>query len=105
MAESNSPRKGFDYWCSFSGQGNYNGNVLNINGTEIRNEGYITDELNKYALEFINKNSDKPFCLYLSHKAVHQPFTPPERDKKLYSDDLVPEPAGSGIKISIRFIL
>ena len=94
MAESNSPRKGFDYWCSFSGQGNYNGNVLNINGTEIRNEGYITDELNKYALEFINKNSDKPFCLYLSHKAVHQPFTPPERDKKLYSDDLVPEPAG-----------
>jgi len=30
----------------------------------------------------------------LSHKAVHQPFTPPERDRKLYSDDLVREPAG-----------
>jgi len=94
MAESNSPRKGFDYWCSFSGQGNYNGNDLNINGKIIRNNGYVTDELNKYALEFINKNADKPFCLYLSHKAVHQPFTPPERDADLYSNDLVPEPAG-----------
>lgn len=94
MAESNSPRKGFDYWCSFSGQGNYNGNDLNINGEVIRNDGYITDELNKYALEFIEKNADKPFCLSLSHKAVHQPFTPPERDADLYVNDLVREPAG-----------
>jgi N-acetylglucosamine-6-sulfatase len=94
MAESDEPRKGFDYWCSFSGQGNYDGNNLNINGKIIRNEGYITDELNKYALDFVDKNADKPFCLYLSHKAVHQPFTPAERDKDLYTADLVPEPAG-----------
>lgn len=94
MAEGNSPRKGFDYWCSFSGQGNYNGNDLNINGKIVRNDGYVTDELNKYALEFIDGNVDKPFCLYLSHKAVHQPFTPSERDADLYVSDLVPEPAG-----------
>jgi arylsulfatase A-like enzyme len=94
MAESNSPRKGFDYWCSFSGQGNYNGNNLNIDGRIIRNEGYITDELNKYALDFIDSNAERPFCLYLSHKAVHQPFTPPERDAGLYVGDRVPEPAG-----------
>lgn len=94
MAEYNSPRKGFDYWCSFSGQGNYYGNDLNINGEIIRDNGYITDELNKYALEFIEKNGDKPFCLYLSHKAVHQPFTPPERDANLYVSDLTREPAG-----------
>lgn len=92
MAESKSPRKGFDYWCSFSGQGNYNGNLLNINGEEIRNDGYITDELNQYALDFINKNSDRPFCLYLSHKAVHQPFTPPKRDQGLYQDAPINEP-------------
>jgi len=94
MAESKEPRKGFDYWCSFSGQGNYNGNDLNINGNLVRNEGYVTDELNKYAFDFVEKNAAKPFCLYLSHKAVHQPFTPAERDKDLYSTDLVPEPAG-----------
>jgi len=92
MAENNKPRKGFDYWCSFTGQGKYNGNILNINGVEIRNDGYITDELNKYALEFIDKNADNRFCLYLSHKAVHGPVTPPERYSDLYTNDLVPEP-------------
>ena len=94
MAENNRPRKGFDYWCSFVGQGHYDGNDLNINGKVVKNDGYITDELNKYALEFVSQNSDKPFCLYLSHKAVHQPFTPAERDKDLYINDLVPEPPG-----------
>ena len=94
MAESNEPRKGWDYWCSFPGQGQYFGNNLNINGINVRNEGYITDELNKYTLEFIDKNSNRPFCVYLSHKAVHEPFTPPDRDKNLYINDPVPEPAG-----------
>jgi N-acetylglucosamine-6-sulfatase len=93
MAESNEPRKGWDYWCSFPGQGQYFGNNLNINGNNIRNEGYITDELNKYTLDFIDENADKPFCVYLSHKAAHAPFTPADRDKNLYTNDLVPEPA------------
>lgn len=92
MAESNEPRKGWDYWCSFPGQGQYFGNDLNINGKNIRNEGYITDELNKYTLDFIDKNADNPFCVYLSHKAVHEPFTPADRDKNLFTNDLVPEP-------------
>jgi N-acetylglucosamine-6-sulfatase len=65
---------------------------MNINGKNIRNEGYITDELNKYALNFIDKNADKPFCVYLSHKAVHEPFTPPDRDKNLFTNDSVPAP-------------
>ena len=93
MAEHNDPRKGWDHWCSFPSQGNYYGNDLNINGKNVRNEGYITDELNKYTLEFIKQNADKPFCVYLSHKAVHQPFTAPERHKEIYSNDSVPEPA------------
>ncbi len=96
MDNSRSPRIGYNYWCSFSGQGNYNSNVLNINGTDLTNNGYITDELNNYALNFIaaNANSGKPFCLYLSHKAVHEPFTPATRDQGLYVNDFVPEPAG-----------
>jgi len=94
MAENSKPRKGWNYWCSFPSQGNYFGNDLNINGKNVRNEGYITDELNKYALDFIDKNADKPFCVYLSHKAVHQPFTPPVRDENLYLHDSIPEPAG-----------
>ncbi len=96
MDNSRSPRVGFNYWCSFSGQGNYNSNILNINGTDVTNTGYITDELNNYAINFINSNASptKPFCLYLSHKAVHEPFTPAVRDQSLYTSDLVSEPAG-----------
>jgi arylsulfatase A-like enzyme len=32
MAAGNSPRPGFDHWVSFSGQGNYNKNKLNVDG-------------------------------------------------------------------------
>jgi len=91
MDHSNAPRKGFDHWVSFSGQGKYNGNTLNIDGKEVQNKGYITDELTNYSLDFIDKESGKPFCLYLSHKAVHQPFTPAKRHKGVYADDPVPK--------------
>tara|TARA_B110000003_G_scaffold266846_1_gene294366 strand:- start:47 stop:2224 length:2178 start_codon:yes stop_codon:yes gene_type:complete len=91
MDHSNAPRKGFDHWISFSGQGKYNGNELNIDGVTVKNPGYITDELTQYAVDFIDQNADQPFCLYLSHKAVHQPFTPAQRDKDLYAGAVVPK--------------
>jgi len=91
LDHSNKPRKGFDRWVSFSGQGKYNGNTLNIDGEVVDNPGYITDELTDYALEFIENNSEKPFCLYLSHKAVHGPFTPADRHSRQYASALIPK--------------
>ncbi len=85
MAPSNSPRPGFDHWVSFSGQGNYNKNKLNVDGKVVSSEKYITDELTDYAAAFLKKKHDKPFVLYLSHKAVHGPFTPAKRHANLYS--------------------
>lgn len=35
---------------------------------------YLTDRLTDEALKFISENKDKPFCLYLSHYAVHDPI-------------------------------
>ena len=90
LDHGNHPRKGFDHWIAFSGQGKYNGNTLNINGELVENPGYITDALTDYAVEFIEENADQPFCLYLSHKAVHAPFTPPERHASQYADDPIP---------------
>jgi N-acetylglucosamine-6-sulfatase len=86
MAADNSPRAGFDHWVSFSGQGNYNRNKLNIDGKPVRSEDYVTDELTRYAVEFLKKQRSKPFMLYLSHKAVHAPFTPAKRHANMYSD-------------------
>jgi arylsulfatase A len=42
---------------------------------KIENEtGYTTDLLTKYATDFIARNKDKPFFLYLAHAAPHSPW-------------------------------
>ncbi len=76
------PRPGFDYWVSFKGQGHYlppsPNYTINVNGERVPQDGYITTLLTRYAIEFLEgqRSSDKPFFLYLSHKAVHANFTP-----------------------------
>src|SRR5437588_355935 len=72
---------------SFKGQGQYIDPPLNIDGNPQKVTGYITDLLDRYAVEFIRKPHDKPFVLYLPHKSVHGPFTPAERHKDLYVDE------------------
>ena len=86
MARTNSPQPGFDHWVSFSGQGRYDKNKLNVDGEIVQSEVYITDELTNYAVRFLRRKHDRPFMLYLSHKAVHAPFKPAERHENLYSD-------------------
>ncbi len=85
MARHKRPRRGFDHWVSFYNQGNYFGNELNVDGHLVWEGGYITDVLTEYALDFLKKmDNEKPFMLYLSHKAVHSPFTPADRHKTLF---------------------
>ena len=90
--ESDEPRPGFDHWVSFRGQGNYlppNPNyTLNVDGKRVKQKGYITDELTDYAVDWLDdqKPSEKPFFLYLSHKAVHANFTPAERHAGMLDD-------------------
>ena len=86
LARNNSPRPGFDHWVSFTGQGRYDRNKLNVDGQVVQSDTYITDELTNYAVRFLNKQHNRPFMLYLSHKAVHAPFTPAKRHANLYSD-------------------
>ena len=84
MGNDDSPRPGFDRWVSFRGQGKYDDPALNIDGERIEIPGYITDILTGHAAEFLVKKRTKPFALYLSHKAVHGPFTPAARHKDLF---------------------
>lgn len=83
------PQRGFDYWVSFKGQGSYlpEINGLNVNGKQVAQKGYITDELTAYALDFLKtRKKDKPFMLYLSHKAVHGRFIPAKRNNGRFKD-------------------
>ena len=86
MGNDSNPRPGFDHWVSFPGQGQYFDPPINVNGTLAPQPGFMTDILSGHAIDFLRRPHAKPFSLYLAHKAVHGPFTPPGRHKALYAD-------------------
>ncbi len=86
------PRKGFDRWISFKGQGEYFNPELNIDGQRIKKQGYITEILTDYALDWLKQEQQNPFFLYLSHKAVHAMFEPAPKYKGRYANQPVPHP-------------
>ncbi|HON58522.1 MAG TPA: sulfatase-like hydrolase/transferase [Smithella sp.] len=70
------------------GQGYYYNCPLIIDGVKTERPGkYITTDLTDYAIEFIKEKSKKPFCLYLSHKAVHSPWRPPKDLDGIYKNE------------------
>lgn len=83
--ESDEPRPGFDYWVSFKGQGYYippdSNYTINVNGNRVKQDGHNTPLMTRYAIQFLEqqRTSNKPFFLYLSHKAVHAEFIPEEK--------------------------
>lgn len=89
------PRKGFDHWVSFRGQGPYFDPELNIDGQRKAHQGYTPDILTNYACQFIEQRAqeDSPYLLYLSHKSIHEDFSPAPRHEGTYKDLKVPRPA------------
>jgi N-acetylglucosamine-6-sulfatase len=83
------PRSGFDKWVSFKGQGKYYDCQLNVDGKRVQATKHISDELTDYALRWLEKerNPDKPFFMYLSHKAVHAMFEPAKRHLNKYENE------------------
>ncbi len=106
MGNDDSPRPGFDRWVSFKGQGSYLDPAINEDGKDVNRRGYITDILTGYAVEFIRRRHDKPFLVYLAHKAIHpevmqhgdgsinmdhaERFIPAERHQKLFTGEKIP---------------
>ena len=96
MGLDDSRRPGFDRWISFKGQGLYLDPVVNLDGLPKQLDGYMTDHLNRWAVEFVEKPHDRPFLLYLSHKGVHAPFIPAPRHEGLYGDVRPATPGSAG---------
>ncbi len=87
--ETDAPRPGFNHWVSFRGQGVYYNPLLNIDGKHVqyKDSTYITDLLTDLSLDWLKKrDKNKPFFLYLSHKAVHEREFPAKRDVGRYKD-------------------
>jgi N-acetylglucosamine-6-sulfatase len=119
MGDTDEKQRGFDHWVSFKGQGVYwpfdeglkvkgryvpqaNRTGFNVNGTRVAQKGYITDELTDYALEWMRPRIEtggdkpenrKPWFLYVSHKAVHADFLPPNRHAFKYEKEPFQPPA------------
>ncbi len=74
--------QGFDYFRGYvSGNVDYHSHVDGAGIPDwwhdlekIEEKGYVTDLITDYSLEFIEKNKDNPFFLYIAHEVPHYPF-------------------------------
>ncbi len=72
MGNDPTPRPGFDTWVGLPGQGRSTDPELFEDGRLAKVEGYTTDLLTDRALAFIERqDADRPWLVYLAHKAVH----------------------------------
>jgi N-acetylglucosamine-6-sulfatase len=90
---------------SFAGQGKTDDPDLYEGGSIHQVKGYITDIFTDRAIGFIKESGDKPFFVYIGHKAVHpeaiqlddgtvdlsvpRAFIPAERHKGKYDDQVI----------------
>jgi len=71
MGNDPTPRPGFDQWVAIPGQGRTMNPELYEDGRIHEVPGYITDVLTDRAVEFIQKDREAPFFIYIGHKAIH----------------------------------
>ncbi len=85
---------GFDAWNVLPVQGSYvDPDTLTPQGREPH-RGYVTDILTDLSLDWLERRDpDRPFLLWLGHKAPHDPFAFHPRHAGLLADTVVPEPA------------
>jgi arylsulfatase A-like enzyme len=85
--------RGFDEFYGYcSGHlGSYFDSEIEHNGKLIKSDGYLTDNLIDRSLEFIHKNRDQPFFLFLSLNTPHSPMQVPDKWWNLYKNRSIKE--------------
>ncbi|MEE2994804.1 MAG: sulfatase [Gemmatimonadota bacterium] len=84
---------GFDYWNVLPGQGLYHNPVMIEMGEEKVREGYVTDLITDFSLDWLRqRDQDKPFCMMVHHKAPHRNWEPDDKHADMYEDEDIPEP-------------
>lgn len=88
--------KGFDYYKILKNQGDYYNPEFatkETKGEYVREEGYATTLITDEAIQWLNKrDSSKPFCLLVHHKAPHRNFMPEPKYYDLYEGAVFPYP-------------
>ncbi len=80
---------GFDVYKILKGQGVYYNPSFNVNGEWTDFTGYTTDVITDLALDVLdNRDTEKPFCLLVHHKAPHRNWMPDTKHLNEFQDDL-----------------
>lgn len=81
---------GFDEFVGFLPGGcDFHDHSRWMEGTEVRQQyGYSTDIITNRSVDFIKRNLTKPFFLFVSHQAVHNPYQTPDDSTKFKISDL-----------------
>jgi len=86
---------GFDYWNILPGQGNYYNPDFIEMGKKSKQEGYVTDLITHFSIRWLNqRDTSKPFCMLIHHKAPHREWMPAPEYLNLYDSITIPEPYG-----------
>lgn len=86
---------GFDCWNILPGQGSYyNPDFINMDGSKTKEKGYVTNIVTEKSLNWLDKQhqKDKPFALFIHHKACHRDWIPEQKYLTLYEDQVFPLP-------------
>ena len=86
---------GFDYWEVVPGQGDYfNPDFITMNNDTVVCKGYITNLITDMSIDWMEnrRNKEKPFCLFIHHKAIHRNWLPEIKNLALYEDKTFPLP-------------
>jgi arylsulfatase A-like enzyme len=84
---------GFDHWHILPGQGLYYNPPMIRDGEQVQHEGYVTDLISNFSIEWLKKrDKTKPFLLMSQHKAPHREWAPALRHLGWNGDKTFAEP-------------
>jgi len=84
---------GFDYWNILPGQGSYYNPGFIENGENKKRQGYVTELISSFTIDWLeNRDTTKPFCVLMHHKAPHRTWMPDQSHLNSYDSIDIPVP-------------
>ncbi len=85
---------GFDHWDILIGQGEYYNPIFHHqDGSKSVEQGYCTNVITDKAINWMeNRDKERPFILFVHHKACHRNWLPELKYLNLYEDKEFPIP-------------
>lgn len=84
---------GFNHWEILPAQGDYyNPAFIHMNGTIAADSGYVTRIITDKAIQWMDQKHNKPFAIFIHHKACHRAWLPALDNIRMYEDKTFPLP-------------